>query len=256
MKKIKLIYYTCLVYIAGCFSAWADTAVVTQILDYGQIVLSRPTSSTTIYLRNDDSASSSTATIRNSKTARILYTNTDSGQKNVSISGGQALSLTCTDSSTCGSCGNGSGIPISSINYGSKNKIKIPGNSSDTFQYFDAQVSIPANCGTGLFTGTIPALTFTAQGNSISASLPIRLEILSEFRTISVSHSQDLNFGSMFASTAHNVTIDYNGNRSGNSNYLLNDSSNPPAAGEFIITNEDSTDRTVQITLPSNAVLS
>lgn len=91
---------------------------------------------------------------------------------------------------------------------------------------------------------------------SVTAQVPIRLTIVSEFNNIAITQNKDLNFGSLFATAAHNVTIDYNGNRSGNTNYLLQDATNPPQAGEFTIQNEATSAKTVQIELPTSAVLS
>ena len=81
------------------------------------------------------------------------------------------------------------------------------------------------------------------------------MEIVTDLSQIEISNTKDLNFGSMLATTAHNVVIGYNGSRSGNNSYLINDTSNVPQAGEFVISNQGSSAKTVQISLPSSTTV-
>ena len=94
-------------------------------------------------------------------------------------------------------------------------------------------------------------MTVKGRQNSNTAAINVSLTIAIP-SGIEVTNNQDLNFGSMLATSAHNVVVGHDGTRNGNASYLINDSANPYQAGVFTISNQSSSAKTVQISLPSS----
>ena len=73
--------------------------------------------------------------------------------------------------------------------------------------------------------------------------------------TAATANDKVLNFGTILSSSAHNVTVGTEGNRTSTvEGNLVNDTSNAPSAGEFTITS--SVARNITLTLPSSATIS
>lgn len=152
MKWLKCLHLSFAICITHIMSVYADTAIVVNELDYGQVMITTPTNSAVLaynYSGIFQANKSSNSTAGNAKRAGITYTNTDTTNKRIYISHPTSTTLTC-NSDTCS--------PNCSITLtkgmSNTNNTNINSNSSYTFYQLMATVTIPANCGTGLFTGT------------------------------------------------------------------------------------------------------
>ncbi len=74
---------------------------------------------------------------------------------------------------------------------------------------------------------------------------------------VTITESEDMNFGTMLSSQAHNVTLDHaDGRTSTVSTMLVDDSANAPKSGKFVINNGGTAPVTATISLPASTTVS
>lgn len=232
--------------------ALADS-IVSSDVDFGQVYQTSSTTNIGFDKKTGAVSSISGGQIRNNSiVADVTYTNTNSSTKKVYIgwiqSNNTATSLTG---------GSGCTISVTGSWVLGNNYYNIPANSSHVYNVDRYTVKISGTCSAGTYTGTAQVKFGSSSGGSQygTHNITLKLEIVTDLSQIEISNTKDLNFGTMLSTTAHNVVIDYNDNRTGNSSYLINDTTNPYQSGEFSISNGGASAQVVQIALPSSAVV-
>ena len=73
---------------------------------------------------------------------------------------------------------------------------------------------------------------------------------------LTITESEDMNFGTMLSSSAHNVTLDHADGRTSTVNAMLvEDSANAPKSGKFVINNGGTAPVTATIALPASTTV-
>ncbi len=231
--------------------AVADSATMSQAINFGNIRISNSRSAASIVLGTDGEygAKSNIALSSGQKSGVIVYNANGFFSLlgvNVTADTDAAGSLSCS-SSSCSGCN----ITFDSMTVNPTSQ-RISRNSSGNFNY-GGKLNIPANCGHGTFSGS---LTVSYSGNwfeSITSSLPVTVVI--DPQPVNVQSTQDLSFGAVLSTVTHDVVVSPNGSRQ-SSAYVINDSSYPPTNGIIKISKEEAGSRTVTVAVDSQTSIS
>ena len=192
---------------------FATDLTVQQHLDYGTVLVSSSTSSASLTFDTSGNLTNSTnAQANNVSRAVANFTRTSGSNSSYRASMSNLTRLTGP-----GSCR----ITVGSSTV-SPTSFRPMTNVAYPIYYLLRTINIPANCTAGTYTATatMTVRRFGGGGGSSSYTATINVTLFLAFpNTIEINNNQDLNFGTMISTTAHNVTIDYNGNRSGNASY-------------------------------------
>lgn len=227
--KLRALIFGCIT-LGYAFPCYAESTVT--VMDYGVVHI--PDSQASVYVVYDTSGIVTSTTNCEAPAATPAYYTEDSTR-----SGTFTLRNSKTANLGSGTCS----ITFSSLV--SPGFSIPPSPAQTTLIYRNLNIK---RCEPGEYQGTVNGLQFRSGSTSLSTfSLQVHIIIEGGAANVAIENTKDLNFGSMLASAAHNVTIGYDGNRNGNANYLLNASDNPHQAGEFVIRNEGSSAATVQL---------
>lgn len=242
------------VFLALCLCAkegWGSSAeTYRDTIDFNTVSVLVPTNSATANMKRSSPYTITGTNIQTGRTGqfgavRVINTTNKKTDERVSLS---SSTLSCT--SQCDSDATQCSI---SFTPDYAHTYSVPANGRSTYS-FAGGLSIPASCGSGVFTGTT---TWTGSG-LVSATITINLRVYLDVSAVSivVSKTQDLNFGTVASGSTHNVTINPNG---------CNISSTVPSGlistasakcGIFTIKNEGSSAQALtSVTLPSSITL-
>ena len=231
--------------------AVADSATMSQAINFGNIRISNSRSAASIVLGTDGEygAKSNIALSSGQKSGIVVYNNDTwifwIGQT-ITASTSAAGSLSCS-SSSCSACN----IAFDSLTVNPPSQ-SISYNRSGNFNY-GGKLTIPANCGHGTFSGSLTVSYSGNLGGSTTTSLPVTVVI--DPQPVNVQSTQDLSFGAVLSTVTHDVVVSPNGSRQGSA-YVINDSSYPPTNGIIKISKEEAGSRTVTVAVDSQTSIS
>ena len=129
--------------------------------------------------------------------------------------------------------------------------------------YVGGKISIPRNCGSGTFTGTINVAVYNdnnySQGTTKydEKTMSMTLKLVDALKPIVVSKTQDMNFGQVSSNQSHDVTINPNGCSISSTYPAGIISASGAKCGIFTIKNEGASAQALtSVTLPSSVTLS
>lgn len=233
-------------------NALADSASMTQAMNFGSVRLSNPQNSAIVVLDSDGTYGTQTniATSSDQKNGIMRYQATDFAAifgRQVTASTTGSGSLACSTPATCSGC---------SVSF--DNMVVSPTSQSiglfDNNKNFNygGRITIPANCGYGSFSGSLN-VSYSYRNGNVTGQLTINLVI--DPQPVSVQSTQDLSFGTLLATATHDVVVNPDGTRQ-SSLYVVNDASYPYHNGIIQITKQESGSRSVTVAVDSQTSIS
>lgn len=264
LLSIKKIYILSLFFsLVFCRLSYADSASYTQGMDFGAFVLSNPAAGTTLTLDTSGSVSSAGTIggVSGSQNGIVKYdVNRSLSATTVTVSPQTNATANLTCSANCSTQAASCSISINNITFSSSSSLNNIGYRSSVNINYGARAEIPANCGSGTYTGNINLIInnsaviwgFLPVGNdSLTVSMPITLTINPPPIQISNDASHSLNFGTLLSSTGHYVTVDTNDNCTSTVPSMIYNNADC-SSGYFDIEQTGSDTRNVNINIVSN----
>lgn len=193
-------------------SAWATPyCTITQDLDMGSVLIPNPAGSCTYTISDAGAVTSHSSglTIREQHNGSLTVYNDSSSSLSIytgfTPGSGSSTRLTCT--ADCQ--GGAASCSVTFKGTRSEDRSNYSGNASKNL-VLGGRVDIPANCGTGLFTGVITVRVRNKNKNGTlydTKTMPILLRIVSDFSAFTVTNAQNMNLGTLSVNSAHNVTL-------------------------------------------------
>ena len=233
-------------------NAFADSASMTQAMNFGKVRLSNPQNSAIVVLGSDGTYGTQTniATSSDQKNGIVRYER--SGlftYPTITAITTSTGNLECSTPATCSGC---------SVSF--DNLTVNPASHRFTLFEFDTnfnyggRITIPANCGYGTFEGAL-AINYRSSGSGNPPSPSLTVNLVIDPQPVSVQSTQDLSFGAVLSTVTHDVVVSPNGSRQ-SSAYVINDSSYPPTNGIIKISKEEAGSRTVTVAVDSQTSIS
>ena len=250
MIKNLCVIVACILFSTGL--AFADSASMTQAINFGNVRLSNPQNSAIVVLESDGTYGTQTNIASNSGQSNGIMRYQAAGLSalfgyQVTARTSTTGSLACTTTATCSGCTVTFGNMVVSPTSQSVSLF----NNNKNFNY-GGRLTVPANCGYGTFSGSL-TVSYSSNNGNVTGTLTATLVI--EAQPVSVMSTQDLSFGTLLATATHDVVVNPNGTRQG-SVYVINDASYPYSNGIIQITKQESGSRSVTVAVDSQTTIS
>ncbi len=258
MKQLSRV----ILFIAVCLvvkDASANTLYWAEDLDFGTVAITNPTQTAKFSL-NANSQIRTGSTWTTNATGRGYHSAAtvlipDETMNSVSVKSVASGTLTCTSE-----CSSGAKNITFDGPYSTGSKKANAG--VENFWYTGMRLNIPASVGTGVWTGTTTiVLRRYASGSYVDVGtvtgVPIRVKISGSLPPITVAKTQDMNFGTVSTTSAHNVTINPSSCNVSSTSPSGLISTASAKCGIFTIKNEGASAQALtSVTLPSSVTLS
>ncbi len=242
------------VYGISCGS-YGDTVDITQSLNFGTILVGNPNTQAgiTVQTNGSYSASNNIANPSGQTNAILRYTSGRLGNYDGTVNVTPSATLQCT--SNCSSAASNCQINVTNINSDYTSQ-QIRSRSYKDFN-IGGTITVPANCGSGTFTGTTTAqCSLTAlwiMTGSCTPSIDISVTLRPQPLQITADNSQLLNFGTLLSGQAHAVTVSPNGTCTSSVPTMINDNSSC-SAGRFYINKEEADPQQISLNVTSGTL--
>ena len=233
-------------------NALADSASMTQAMNFGRVRLSNPQNSAIVVLGSDGTYGTQTniATSSDQKNGIVRYER--SGiftYPTITAITTSTGNLECSTPATCSGCS----VSFDNLTVNPASH-RFSLFEFDTNFNYGGRITIPANCGYGTFEGAL-TINYRSSGSGTPPSPSLTVNLVIDPQPVSVQSTQDLSFGTLLATATHDVVVNPNGTRQ-SSLYVVNDASYPYHNGIIQITKQESGARPVTVTVDSQTSIS